>query len=140
VSDDVVPMDVQNVVLDASAVVSYLFEDSVARARIKSLVDAAYLIAPVIMPFEVANVIRRRLSARMITPDAAENAWVGLAELDVEPWQWATLAPRIWELRGSITSYDASYVALAEIMQCPLITADAKLAAMAPPTCQIELV
>jgi len=135
-----VPMDVENVVLDASAIVSYLLEEGPARARIATLAEKAYLIAPAIMPFEVTNVIRRHLSARIITANTAQAAWIGLAELDVEPWQWATLAPRVWELRGSITSYDASYVALAEIMQCPLITADAKLAAMAPPTCQIELV
>ena len=39
-----------------------------------------------------------------------------------------------------VTSYDASYIALAELMGCPLVTTDAKLAAMAPTTCQIELV
>lgn len=35
------------------------------------------------------------------------------------------LLPRIWTLRGNLTAYDAAYVALAEMLQCPLFTRDA---------------
>jgi predicted nucleic acid-binding protein len=38
-----------------------------------------------------------------------------------------------------MTAYDAAYVALAELLDAPLLTADAKLAATPGPTCQIEL-
>ena len=34
---------------------------------------------------------------------------------------------RIWELRDSVTAYDAAYVALAEAIECPLVTAAARL-------------
>jgi predicted nucleic acid-binding protein len=37
------------------------------------------------------------------------------------------LADRIWQLRHQFTSYDASYLALAEALQAPLYTCDAKL-------------
>lgn len=36
--------------------------------------------------------------------------------------------PRIWELRHAVTAYDAAYIALAEAMDVPLVTTDAKLA------------
>ena len=34
---------------------------------------------------------------------------------------------RIWELRDNVTAYDAAYVALAEAIECPLVTADTRL-------------
>jgi predicted nucleic acid-binding protein len=49
------------------------------------------------------------------------------------------LMPRCWELRDSLTVYDAAYVALAEVMEVVLVTADAKLAASPDLLCEVEL-
>jgi predicted nucleic acid-binding protein len=38
------------------------------------------------------------------------------------------LLERIWELRTNLTAYDASYVALAEALDCALVTCDARIA------------
>jgi predicted nucleic acid-binding protein len=38
-----------------------------------------------------------------------------------------TLLDRIWDLRDSVSAYDATYIALAEALDCPLLTADARL-------------
>ncbi|MEA3021134.1 MAG: hypothetical protein QOI47_2658, partial [Actinomycetota bacterium] len=51
----------------------------------------------------------------------------------------APLMERCWELRTNLTAYDASYVALAELIDAPLLTADAKLGATPGPTCTIEV-
>jgi predicted nucleic acid-binding protein len=34
---------------------------------------------------------------------------------------------RVWELRDNLTAYDAAYVALAEVLQCPLVTGDTRI-------------
>ena len=49
------------------------------------------------------------------------------------------LIERIWELRHTITAYDASYVALAELLDVPLVTCDAKLATSNGHKAEIEL-
>jgi predicted nucleic acid-binding protein len=37
------------------------------------------------------------------------------------------LLPRIWQRRGSLAAYDVAYVALAEAIEAPLVTADGTL-------------
>jgi predicted nucleic acid-binding protein len=49
-------------------------------------------------------------------------------------------AARIWALRHNFTSYDASYVALAEALDAPLITCDAPLARAAAKFVDVEIV
>jgi len=46
---------------------------------------------------------------------------------------------RAWELRANVTAYDAAYIALAEILNCELWTADQKLANAARPKCAIRV-
>ncbi len=40
-------------------------------------------------------------------------------------------AERMWELRHTVSPYDACYVVVAEAMECPLLTADARLGRVA---------
>lgn len=49
------------------------------------------------------------------------------------------LLERVWDLRGTVTAYDAMYVALAENLECPLVTADARLAGANGPRCAITV-
>jgi predicted nucleic acid-binding protein len=49
------------------------------------------------------------------------------------------LLSRCWELRENLTIYDAAYVALAELLQADLLTADGRLAAAPGPRCGIEV-
>lgn len=47
---------------------------------------------------------------------------------------------RIWELRDNLSAYDATYVAVAEALDAPLLTADARLARAPGPTCPVTVV
>ena len=47
---------------------------------------------------------------------------------------------RAWELRANATVYDAIYVALAELLDAPLVTADRKLAKAPGIRCDVEVV
>lgn len=52
----------------------------------------------------------------------------------------APLLQRIWELRETLTAYDAAYVALAERLDGPLITCDGKLPGASGPRCRFDLI
>ena len=51
----------------------------------------------------------------------------------------ASLAARIWELRENLTAYDAGYVALAEVLDAPLLTTDLRLAQVPGVRAAVEL-
>jgi predicted nucleic acid-binding protein len=51
-----------------------------------------------------------------------------LASIMFIRYSHASLAGRIWKLRHDLTAYDAAYVALAEALDSPLVTMDARLA------------
>jgi predicted nucleic acid-binding protein len=72
------------------------------------------LYAPVLVSVEVTNILRRLERARQITTAAANAAYEDLLQLDIELFPFQPFSQRIWELRHTVTSYDAWYVALAE--------------------------
>ena len=51
-----------------------------------------------------------------------------LTSMRLTRYPHTALLPRVWELRNNITAYDAAYVALAETLDAPLVTLDARLA------------
>jgi predicted nucleic acid-binding protein len=59
-----------------------------------------------------------------------------LGKLPIRLWPESRTAARAWELRGAVTYYDANYVALAEILDAPLVTLDRQLAWAPGPRCE----
>jgi predicted nucleic acid-binding protein len=82
--------------------------------------------APHLIDVEFANALRRLVRAGL-SLDISRSALLNIQTLDIERHAHLPLLPRIWELRDSISAYDASYIALAEILDAPLITCDGKL-------------
>jgi predicted nucleic acid-binding protein len=80
------------------------------------------------MMFEVSNILRRHELAGLVSGDQAAQAHADLLELAVEQWPYELVAPRVWELRGNLSSYDAGYVALAELTGATLVTLDRRIA------------
>jgi predicted nucleic acid-binding protein len=120
---------VSDLVVDASAVLAALLDAGGGQAA--QHMAELELAAPHLLPFEVANVVRRQWSSGALTQPAAHLALDSFAWLDIELWPFEAVADRVWALRGQLTSYDASYLALAELLSCPLLTGDARLAATA---------
>ena len=114
--------------VDASAVVALLIDPGATGDAAVAQMYQADLHAPALMPFEVANVIRRRWSAGLLTPGAAEQALDDLHALPVSLWAFEHLCAEMWTRRGALSAYDASYAAVAALLGCRLLTADAKLA------------
>ena len=127
-------------VVDASAIVTLLIDPGSAGDAVAARMRHATLLAPALMPFEVANVVRRRRNAGLLSTAEADLAHAELVELPVELWPWQATALRAWELGANLSSYDAAYVALAEQTDAPLLTRDARLASAPGIRARVELV
>jgi len=97
------------------------------------------LSAPSLMPFEAANIIRRSELARLISRDAAAQAHADLLRRSMDLWAYEPLAERAWELRRNLTSYDAAYVALAELIEAPLVTLDRRIKKVRGLRCEVRV-
>lgn len=124
----------QRVVCDASAVVAVLLDAGPAGRWATDALTGADLAAPSLLPFEAADIIRRHELAALITADQAAQAHSDLLDLAIEQWPYDLLAPRAWQLRKNLTTYDASYVALAELLDTAIVTLDRRIA-RAPGLC-----
>jgi predicted nucleic acid-binding protein len=80
-----------------------------------------------LVEFESANIIRRHELAGIVSADQAAQAHADLLDLAIEPWPYELLAARARELRHNLSSYDASYVALAELIGAMLVTLDGRI-------------
>src|SRR5439155_16086665 len=85
-----------------------------------------------------ANILRRAAAAGEISADIAAMAHADLLDMRVGFFPYAPFAPRIWELKDDLTSYDAWYVALAEFLGSRVATLDLKLARATGPRCGFE--
>lgn len=118
------PIVADPLVVDASAVIALLLDAGSAGDAVAERMRAHHAIAPQPLPFEVWNVLRRRLR------DASTllEARAVFAALPIEFWPTEPLEDGIWAHAGSLTSGDAAYVSLAELTGGTLLTCDARLA------------
>ena len=124
------------IVVDASAALSALLNAGPARSALAS----EQLHAPHLIDSEVANGLRRMVAAEQL---AADSGWTVLdvfRRLGMTRYPVFSLLDRVWELRDNLSAYDASYVALAELLDCMLLTADARLSRAPGIRCSITLV
>ena len=110
-------------VVDASACVSFLLGDDDADWVRERFRGESVLHAPALIDFEVASALRSLNDRRRFAAAAEDLRAMRLQRYPGEP-----LLPRMWELRGHLTAYDAAYVALAEALDAPLVTLDRRLA------------
>jgi len=101
---------------------------------------SASMHAPHLLDIEVADALRRMVQRKDITTVRAEEGLADLAHLRIERHGHPLLLGRIWQLRESMAAYDGAYVALAEALDAPLLTCDAKLANAHGHRARIELI
>ena len=127
------------VIVDASVVVAALVDAGPIGGWAEHQLQAGRLAAPHLMPVEVANVFRRAELAGDVSSDVAALGYSDLLDLPVDLYPFEPFADRIWQLRKTITAYDAWYVALAEALDTTLATLDERLAMAPGPTCPFEI-
>ncbi len=125
-------------VVDASTVAAALVDSGATGAWAASLLTSEPLGAPHLMPVEVASMLRRAAQVGQISADAAALAHANLLDLPVELFPYDPCATRAWELRATVTPYDAWYVALAELLGAKVATLDGRLARAPGPCCGFE--
>ncbi|RCW45101.1 putative nucleic acid-binding protein [Halopolyspora algeriensis] len=128
-------------VVDASVLADALLDDGPAgrQCRDELAADDRWA-APSHLTVEILSVVRGRLLGRKITRERADEAVLALGELAVELVESGQLITRVWQLRGNATAYDATYVAAAEAMECPLVTRDRRLSRARGIRCEVRLV
>ena len=129
------------IVVDASALLESLLRTSSAPAvEDRLFAPQQTLHVPHLIDVEIAQVIRRYAANREIDEARGREALADLADFPLRRYPHDLLLPRIWELRANITAYDATYVALAEALDAPLLTRDRRLAGAAGHFARIDLV
>lgn len=127
------------IVADASLVAAALVSDAPDSRWALSTLFSDDIVAPAHLHVEAAQMIRRWTLAGDVDPAAARLAHAELLGLDVTLYPYPGLGERAWELHPNVTAYDAAYVALAEALDVPLATLDARLARATGPTCEFLL-
>lgn len=116
------------IVLDASAAVELVLgspRGATVRDRIQRTDETLH--APHLLDVEVASVLRRYQLSGELSAEEGREALADLAGLDITRYPHDPLLPRVWELRTAVTAYDAVYLALAEVLEAPLLTLDRRL-------------
>lgn len=128
------------IVFDASILANALaddYQDGVSARHELRIADA--IAAPDLIDVETDAVLRKRWLAQALTDEQFSAAVSDLERLDFERVPTLRLMRRAYELRANVTPYDASYVALAEALDCELITADRRLANATGPLCAVRV-
>lgn len=124
------------IVVDSSAAIAGLLN----AGRARDALGGEQVHVPHLIDSEVANVLRRKATSGEIREDTAWRALDVWRRLGVIRYPTVGLLPRIWELRSNLSAYDATYVALAESLERPLLTADRRLARAPGIRCSITVV
>lgn len=96
--------------------------------------------APGLIDVEVVSALRGLTLRGHLSATRAEDLLTDFDDLPMQRWPSAdALRRRAFQLRDNVSAYDAAYVALAEALDCPLVTRDGRLARSRGHSAQIEV-
>lgn len=126
------------IVIDASALIEALLGTEIG-LEILDRCAGSDLHAPHLIDLEVSNVLRRMVRRGVVPPAQGSAVVESFASSFVERWDHREFLVRAWQLRDQLSSYDAVYIAMAEILDAPLITSDAGMKAAIAHKAHVEL-
>jgi predicted nucleic acid-binding protein len=116
------------VVVDTSAVLTLLLEEPPIPALVLRL-SGMRLHAPHLIDVEFLHALRRLVSTSQVPASRAVVIRANFAGLTIVRYPHGLLLDRMWDLRHNLSACDAAFVALSEVLEVPLVTTDARLAA-----------
>ena len=122
-------------VVAASVLVAALVDQGPVGIWALALVAEGELAAPDLVLVESTHALRRLERIGRLSRLEATAALRDLLDFDLELIPFAPCANRVWELRPTVTSYDAWYIAVAEAFDVPLATLDERLIGASGPRC-----
>lgn len=129
------------IVLDASAAIDWMLQTAAGQRVDKRIFSQnESLHSPHLVDLEVAQVLRRLVREQAVSVYRADEAIRDLLDLRITRYPHSVLLPRIWQLRGDFSAYDAAYVVLAETLGATLLTRDTRLASASGHHATVELI
>ena len=129
------------IVLDASCVLEVLLLTAEgAQIEEKLFAPSQSVHAPHLIDIEVAHVLRRYTAAGIITAERGRAALDDLTALSISRHSHGPLLDRVWAMRANLSAYDATYVALAEMLDATLLTRDTRIAGAPGHEARVELI
>ncbi|HEX4705157.1 MAG TPA: type II toxin-antitoxin system VapC family toxin [Pseudonocardiaceae bacterium] len=126
-------------VVDAAAAVNALIGKGAVDIAARRRIFESTCHAPHLLDVEVGQVLRRGERTGQLTTEIARTALAALPEMiEYRYPHTGQLAELAWELRHTISFYDGLYVALATVLDVPLLTTDVKLSKAPGLTCEVE--
>lgn len=126
-------------IVDASVLAPAIADGGPDGVRYRKRLRGESIGGPELVRIEVLSVLRRQVLHGSLTPTQAGVAVSDLGTLPISIFPIEALLERCWQLRDNVTPYDACYVALAEALDCVLLTADGRLAKASGPRCTLEV-
>ena len=128
------------IVLDASAAVELLLGSSAGRQVAGSIGDCSSVHYPELMPVEAISALRRLVARDVVGYDRARDAVQDLGDLSGHSHRHDLVLEQAFALSSRFSVYDAIYVALADVLDATLLTADGRLARQATSIVGVDLV
>ena len=94
---------------------------------------------PDLVDVETVAVLRKRWLRKTISAVRFAAAIDDLEDLAIDRYPTLRFMRRVYQLRDTVTAYDATYVALAETLGCQLLTCYQRLSKAKGPRCPIRL-
>ncbi|MDQ3722477.1 MAG: type II toxin-antitoxin system VapC family toxin [Actinomycetota bacterium] len=133
-------MNAGRLVCDASALVELLLGTRAGHAVDQALRDRPAADAPALFDIEVCAAARSLVAREVLAASRVEELLADLADLPIISWPHGPLLGRVWALRENMSAYDAVYVALAEVLDAQLVTADRRLAKAVGSVSTVEVI